>query len=195
AEPPPSGIRGYAVSVDRDPAGAPCAAADRCSEDETDLREGIENDRISLGALPEGTSFVHVLAVSGSGKRSRQVGSAEVRVDATLPDVSLAGAPEGWSSDPVRLVASATDALSGMAPSGLDGPFTAISVDARVPAIAPGTSVAATVTGSGVHTVSFYARDAAGNVADRDRPPSTALVKIDEAPPAVAFARAQDPAA
>jgi hypothetical protein len=195
AEPLPlSGIRGYAVSVDQDPDGIPCAALDRCTETETDLHGGVSGDTISLGVLPEGTSYVHTLAVSGSGKRSASVGTAALRIDATLPRVALSGVPQGWAAGPVRLTATATDALSGMAPEGPGGPFTAIAVDDLVPTIAAGGSVTATVSGEGVHTVTFYGRDAAGNVPGHDRPPPTALVRIDEESPGVSFARTRDAA-
>jgi hypothetical protein len=191
---PLSGIRGYAVSVDQDPDGIPCAALDRCTETETDLHGGVSGDTISLGVLPEGTSYVHTVAVSGSGKRSGSVGTAALRVDSTLPRVALAGVPRGWAAGPVRLTATATDALSGMAAEGAGGPFTAIAVDDLVPTIAAGGSVTATVSGDGVHTVAFYGRDAAGNVPAHDRPPPTALVRIDEEPPGVSFARTRDAA-
>ena len=39
---PVSGIRGYAVSVDRSADGEPCAGPDRCTDAETDLRGGID---------------------------------------------------------------------------------------------------------------------------------------------------------
>ncbi len=190
---PPAGIRGYAVSVDRDAGASPCAAAERCEDSETDLRGGIGDDSISLGVLPQGTSFVHTVAVSGSGIRSAAVGGAVVRVDATLPRVVLDGVPRGWADGPVRLAATAADALSGMAPDGPNGPYTAIAVDDRLPTVAPGDSVSAIVTGEGTHSVAYYGRDAAGNVAGEGQPPA-ATVRIDETPPRVAFGRAQDPA-
>jgi hypothetical protein len=189
---PVSGISGYAVSVDRGAGGSPCAGGDRCSLAETDLRGGISEDRISLGVLPEGVNVVHAVAVSGSGKRSLEVRSAIMRVDATLPDVSLRGAPPGWTNGPVRVTASATDALSGMTASGPNGPFTAIAVDGAVPRVEPGASAAAVVSGEGAHAVAFYARDGAGNLDARS--PATAAVRIDESPPRVAFVAAQDPA-
>jgi hypothetical protein len=56
------------------------------------------------------------------------------------------------------------------------------------------------VIASGIHSVAYYGRDAAGNVADggisNGRPshaPATATLKIDREPPRVAFAGAQDP--
>ena len=189
---PVSGIRGYAVSVDRGAGSTPCAGNDRCTSAETDLRGGIAGDRASLGTLPEGVNIVRAVAVSGSGMRSPETRSAVVRVDATLPAVTLRGAPGGWASGPVRVTASATDALSGMEASGPSGAYTAIAVDRGVPRAEPGASSAAIVSGEGVHDVSFYARDAAGNV--DEKLPAHAAVRIDESPPQVTLAAAQDPA-
>jgi len=190
---PVSGIRGYAVSVDRGAGSLPCAGSDRCSLAETDLRGGVADDRISLGFLPEGVNHVRAVAVSGSGKRSLESGSAIVRVDATLPEVTLRGAPSSWASGPVRVTASSTDALSGMAANGPSGPFTAIAVDGAPPKAEPGASTDAVIAGEGTHAVAFYARDAAGNLPDEHQLP-TAAVRIDETPPQVAFVAAQDPA-
>jgi hypothetical protein len=189
---PVSGIRGYAVSVDRGGGGSPCAGGDRCSLAETDLHGGSGDDRVSLGVLPEGVNFVRAVAVSGSGKRSLEAKSTIVRVDATLPEVNLRGAPPAWTNGPVRVTASATDALSGMAVSGPNGPFTAIAADGAVPRVEPGASAVAVISGEGVHAVAFYARDGAGNLDERS--PPTAAVRIDESPPRVAFVAAQDPA-
>lgn len=189
---PLSGIRGYAVSVDRGGGGAPCAVAGRCTTDETDLRAGIGGNTISLGALPEGVNVVRALAVSGSGVSSATVGSAVVRVDATRPRVELTGAPRGWANGPVRLTARASDALSGMKEGGPSGPYTAIAVDGALPKMEPGGSAATTVAGEGTHRVAAFAHDAAGNSSESS--PVLATVAIDESPPAVAFSRAQDPA-
>jgi hypothetical protein len=189
---PISGIRGYALSIDRGSVSAPCAGPDRCSLAETDVRAGPEAETISLGPLPEGLNVVRTVAVSGSGMRSAETRSAIVRVDRTLPAVALGGAPRGWASGPVRLRADATDALSGMASNGAVGPYTAISIDGGVPRVEPGDSAVATVTGEGAHSVVAYARDAAGNIDERS--PPLATVRIDETPPVVAFARSQDPA-
>lgn len=196
---PLSGIRGYAVSTDSSPTGTPCAGA-TCSAVETDLQGGVAADSLSLGELPEGINYLHSVAVSGSGIPSAPVGTAILRIDKTEPEVRLARAPTGWSSVPVALTAEAIDAASGMAASGgSGGPFTAIQIDGAAPTIAPGDSVNATVIASGVHTIAYYARDAAGNVADGtiaggrvNRPPATAVIKIDREPPRLAFAATQN---
>lgn len=196
---PISGIRGYAISTDTSPTGRPCAAP-TCTAAETDLQGGVAADSLPVSELPEGINYVHAVAVSGSGTPSAPAGTAILRVDKTEPLTRIEGAPTGWSSEPVKLTAEASDAASGMASTGTaGGPFTAIQIDNGAPTIAPGASVSTTVIASGVHTIAYYARDAAGNVADgvaangrTNRPPATAVIKIDREPPRLAFAAAQN---
>jgi hypothetical protein len=193
---PLSGIRGYAISVDRGSGGAPCAQPTRCTAAETDLDGGVGDDTTSLGTLPEGTNYARAVAVSGAGVPSQRVESVAVRVDGTVPAVRLDGAPEGWARRPVRLTATATDPLSGMAASGPAGPFTAISVDGAPPALALGDTASVSVRGDGMHRIAFFARDGAGNVADGQLgspQPQEAVLRIDETAPRVSFADAQDP--
>lgn len=198
---PISGIRGYAVAFDADPAGAPCAAADRCSDDEVTLRGGAADDELTIASLPEGTSYLHAAAVSGSGMKSATAAGAALRVDLTDPVTRLSGAPDGWTNRPVTLTASASDGGSGMeAVAQSPTPFTAIRIDAGAPTIAAGESTTARVIEEGAHRIAYFARDAAGNVDDGashngipDRPPRTAWVRIDRSPPKVAFANSQDP--
>jgi hypothetical protein len=197
---PLSGIRGYAISVDQALDGKPCEE-EVCSEAETDLRGGIADDALAIDSLPEGTSYAHAVAVSGSGVHSASAGTAALRVDETDPTTVLDGVPGAWSSKPVTLDASAIDAASGMDRVG-DGPepFTAIRVDGGSPVTAAGDHISTTVIGSGVHTVAYFARDAAGNVDDGGRSngqpnnqPRNAVVRIDRELPRLAFANAQDP--
>src|SRR6202012_2931805 len=157
---------------------------------EVDLTGGIAGDSTSLTAPPEGISYVHAVAVSGSGMASSSTATAAVGVDGTAPRVSLEGAPAGWAAGPVHLTALATDDLSGMAPAGPGGPITAIGVDGAPPAQAPGPAASATVAGEGSHQVVFWARDAVGNADDGSLPfahPETATVRIDETAPTVRF--------
>jgi hypothetical protein len=198
--PPPvplSGIRGYAVSIDALPTGSPCAGSGACGDAEIDLRAGAGDDVLTIDDLPEGRSYVHVAAVSGSSMPSASAGNGLLRVDKTDPHSSLEGVPTGWSSQPVSLTVQARDDASGID----DGGATAIRIDGGAPREAAGDSVSTTLIGSGVHRVEYYARDAAGNVNDGgysngrlNHPPGTAEVRIDREPPQIAFVAAQDPA-
>jgi hypothetical protein len=198
---PLSGIRGYAVVVDVKPGGTPCAAADRCSDAETTLRGGVGENELTIPALPEGTSYLHAVAVSGSGMKSAGGGQTVLHVDTADPVTQLSGAPTGWTNGTAWLTAGATDSGSGM--EALDdaaAPFTAIRIDGGAPQVALGGFVSAGVIEEGVHRVAYYARDAAGNVDDgaesngiANHEPRTALVRIDRTPPGVAFSNSQDP--
>ncbi len=199
--PPLSGIRGYAVSIDAAPSGSVCAAVDRCSDAETTLRNGVGGDELEIGTLPEGTSYLHAVAVSGSGLKSTTSGSTVLRTDTTDPVTQLAGLPSGWTNRAVRLTASAADTGSGMEGNGQGpAPFTAILVDGGAPSIGLGGTAGASVVDEGIHRIAYYARDLAGNVNDgaetngiANRAPRTASVRIDRTPPSVAFANAEDP--
>jgi hypothetical protein len=187
SDPPPlAGIAGYAVTVDA--GSSPCAQPTHCLAGEIDLPGG-KGGALSLGTLPEGVHIVRAAAVSGSGVPSA-ITVATVRVDASAPLVSLAGAPADWSSGPVQVTVRATDGLAGMAASGLLGPFTAIAIDGGPPGRALGDEVSAWIAGSGSHRVECFARDAAGNLSS----PLSAAVRIDEDAPHVAFSAVQDPA-
>jgi hypothetical protein len=198
---PASGIRGYAVTIGAAPSRVPCVAPDRCTDAETTLRGGVTGDTLEIGALPEGTSYLHAVAVSGAGMKSVTSGRTALRVDVGDPITRLSGAPAAWTNRPVRLTALATDGGSGMRVSGEGlAPLTAIRVDGAAPEVTPGDLTETTVIGEGVHRVAYYARDAAGNVDDggesngiANRAPRTALVRIDQTPPGVAFANSQDP--
>jgi hypothetical protein len=197
---PVSGIRGYAVSIDRSASSSPCAGTERCSDAETDLRGGVDEDALIVDELPEGVSYVHAVAVSGSQVHSVAPGHTPLRVDRTDPVTRLSGDPTGWTNRTVELEAVATDSGSGMKAGGDGAPFTAIRVDDGAPVVDDGDSVSAMVIAPGVHSVAFYARDAAGNVDDgadvngrENAEPSATTVRIDRRPPAVVFAGSPDP--
>jgi hypothetical protein len=201
AGPPPlSGIRGYAASIDGLPGGSSCLALATCGASESELQEGSDADSLAITELPEGTSYLHAVAVSGSGTRSASPATTALHIDKTDPVTLLAGNPDGWSDRPLTLTAIAADSASGMAAGGAGEPFTAIRIDGGAPVSADGNQVSASVIASGVHAVAYYARDAAGNVADggisngRQNPqPTIATVRIDRDPPRIAFAGSQDP--
>lgn len=188
---PLSGLRGYAVSLDRGGGSSPCAGPPICAAAEIDLVGG-SGSSLSLGTLPEGINYARVAAVSGAGVAS-PTSTAVFEVDATPPALALQGPAGEWSNGPVKLTALATDQLSGMEAAGPLGPYTAIAVDGGAAAAANGGAASAWVSGTGVHRVELSARDAAGNVAGGS-PAEAALVRIDEGAPRVEFAAAQDPA-
>lgn len=198
---PLSGIRGYAVAIDAAPDGNACAATDRCGDAETTLRAGVAGDELEIGTLPAGTSYLHAVAVSGSGMKSTTTGTIALHTDTTDPVAQLTGLSPDWTNRTVQLTASAVDTASGMEGDGQGpAPFTAIQVDGGVPSIGLGGTVGASVVDEGVHRIDYYARDLAGNVNDGaetngivDRAPRTAFVRIDRTPPSVAFANAEDP--
>jgi hypothetical protein len=184
---PLSGVDGFAISLDGDAGSSPCAQPGHCLA-EIDLA-GDAGGVIPLGTLSEGVHLVRAVAVSGAGVPS-PVTTVAVRVDGSAPALALGGAPAGGGGRRGQGSALAVDSLSGMAAAGPLGPFTAIAVDGAAPARALGGAVSAWVDGSGSHAVEYFARDAAGNVSGSSR----AIVRIDEDPPRVAFAAAQDPA-
>ena len=201
AEPlPVSGIEGYAYSVDRSPESQPCADV-VCTNAETDLRGGIDANTFEISDLPEGTSYVHTVAVSRSGMSSLEVGHTPLQVDKTDAVTSLQGAEAGWTNEPVALRATAVDSGSGMTPAaGQTDPFTAIRVDDSAPVTSTGNTVTTALTDDGVHTVAYFARDLAGNLDDgatvggvQNNPPRTTQVRIDRSQPGVAFVNAQSP--
>ncbi|MGD9737277.1 MAG: hypothetical protein AB7V58_16970 [Solirubrobacterales bacterium] len=188
---PPSGIRGYAVSVSPSRDEPPCALAVFCTDPELDLPGGPGQRQLTVGPLLEGTSYVNVVAVSGTGISS-PVSSVPLQVDASPPAIRLAGVPAGWIGHPVIVTALAEDRASGTAAAGPNGPFTALAIDGGPPNFALGGAVAATVQGEGTHLLTAWARDRLGNaIGPEATPPAT--IRIDESPPQIAFAAAQQP--
>jgi hypothetical protein len=190
---PISGIQGYAVSIDAAPNASPCSHVDRCEPAEINLPAG--GDSVTLPAQREGVSYVHAVAVSGSGMASASLATQPIGIDGTPPRMRLEGAPAGWADGPVKVTALATDPLSGMVAAGPGGPETAIEVDGGRPAHVAGPEASATVAGEGTHRVTYWGRDAVGNAGDGSLPlaqPLTTTVRIDETDPSVRFA-ARDP--
>ena len=195
---PISGIRGYAISVDRGTDRAPCAEATRCTVAETDLGGGIDDDTISFGPLARGPELrpsrrgIRFRDAIGNREKARRCGWTRPTPRSCCEALQLAGPLTPCGSP--RPPPTPSPAWRPQRPAG---PYTAIAVDGRAPAMAAGDSTSATAIGDGAHRVAFYARDAAGNVADGEAgapAPSHAIVRIDETEPQVAFSRAQSPA-
>lgn len=193
---PPSSIIGYRVIVNGNSDTDPCSGATdprACGGPITEV--GIDNIQRTLhaGDLSEGTNYVHVVPISGSGMRATDVRHAPLKVDMTDPVVQLEGTGDGaWISRDADLTAVAVDALSGMQDTDEypddDPPQTFLEIDGQTYS-ADAASVGRTLSGEGEHEVGFWARDLAGNTAA----PSSATVRIDKTAPAVAFTDSQDP--
>jgi hypothetical protein len=200
-EAPISGIAGYAVSIDSNADGSPCTAKDQCTATEMGLAAGLGDSMLPISGLPEGTSYIHVVAVSGSGMQSVLPRHAVLQVDLTDPVTRLAGNPGNWTNKPVTLTATASDSGSGMEVGDqATSPFTALQIDGGPPKAELGASVSATLIADGVHSIAYYARDAAGNINDgstgngqANARPETAMVRIDRGPPSISFAKLQLP--
>ena len=189
---PVSGVQGYAVSIDAAAGASPCTAIVSCTPAEIDL-PAAGGGTVTLPSPPEGVSYAHAVAVSGSWRASPPTAAVPIGVDGTPPQVRLEGEPAGWAAGPVKVTAVASDPLSGMAPAGPGGPTTAIELDGGPALLVPGAAASATVAGEGTHRVSYWARDAVGNAGDGSLAfarPRTSTVRIDETGPIVRFAAA-----
>ena len=204
-ETPPSGIQGYRAVLNTNSDTDPCSGAQdqrACSAPLTEL--GISNNFRTLGAddLVEGTNFVHVVAVSGSGMRATNVGHTALKVDLTDPGTTLQGDGNGeWMNHDADLALVANDPLSGMVDTD-EFPFDApprveLTVDGQTTGI-DGGQLSQSITAEGTHQVSWCARDLAGNgdcpVGGSTRASAgTATVRIDKSDPELAFTNSQDP--
>ncbi|MEZ5156943.1 MAG: carboxypeptidase-like regulatory domain-containing protein [Solirubrobacterales bacterium] len=199
---PPSGIAGYRAVVNAQPDFDPCAgAADSrtCGGPMTEAGVDANGRTLRAADLVEGSNWIHVVPVSGSGMRAAEVGRTELKVDLTDPRSVLSGAGSGWVNRPVELAVRAEDGLSGMEQTDEfpddDPPRTVLEIDGVIHEDGDA-DVTAQVTGDGVHGVRFWARDLAGNENDGDggnSRPGEAQVRLDATPPIAAFANRQDP--
>jgi hypothetical protein len=178
---PLSGIRGYAVRIDQSQDGEPCDAVDRCRPEELYLVGDSDEGRLRvIDDLPEGTNYFHSAAVSNSLLKSSPTGTVPLKVDKTPPGIELLGAPAGWTNRDVGLDARAVDRLSGMAPAaGDDGqPVTSLQVDDDETSRS-GDRAQETISEEGIHTVTYRARDLAGNESGVGQ----ATVRVDKTAP------------
>jgi hypothetical protein len=203
--PPVSGIAGYAITSDGSEPGSsvdvPATGANGYIA-HTDLLD-----------LPEGTTTFKARAISGAGIPAQQVGSTELHVDLTPPNVTVDGQPDArqWLTGPIDLHLTANDIgeLSGMAGGPQDQPVTfgayvVYSVDGGnaaelrgpqrvvgndgVLGYAPTASATAEVSSDGVHSLTYHAVDVAGNASSE----KSVNFKIDQTPPELAVFEAQD---
>ena len=85
------------------PLGDPLEALPQRTLAEDRLLGGVDDDSLPILELPEGTSYVHVVAVSRSRMKSATPGQVALRVDKTYPVTQLTGAPTGWTNRALAL--------------------------------------------------------------------------------------------
>lgn len=159
-----SGLCGYAATVNRQQTISSIPGAITIEPTATDF----ELDP----TVADGVSYVHVAAESCAGLRSR-VATTELRIDKTAPEVALSGLPGGeWSPTPLKLIARASDAGSGVSHSWLD-----VDGGPRVEVSQP---TATLQLRDGLHRVKYGASDVAGGVTER-----VAMAGVDTTPPEV----------
>lgn len=135
---------------------------------------------IAAGACPapatvtgEGSAVSASASVSDRAGNVTSASSESLRIDRTKPSTGVSSPPT-WSSADVTLVLAPVDALSGVA-----------STSYRIDGGAVQSGTAPSVSGQGVHTVSFWSSDVAGNVEE----PQTVQVQIDTAAPSITAER------
>ena len=118
-------------------------------------------------SVSDGVYDLRVVVADVAGNTTTSAVVAGRRVDNTAPDTSH-NAPADWQSGATTVGLSPSDGGSGVA-------NTQYSVDGG--GWNSGTSV--NVSGDGIHTISFFSTDVAGNIES----PKTATVMIDSTPP------------
>lgn len=117
-------------------------------------------------------------ATSAGGTASQTV---TIKRDATPPTATAAPSPtpnaNGWNNTDVSVSLAATDPAPGGAASGVKEVH--YVVDGGPNVVTPGAAATIPLSAEGIHTISYYAVDNAGN----RQAPGTLTVKIDKTPP------------
>ena len=159
----PSGVSGYAVTMDGSEPGLAASA------------HGAEA-QVTMGPVGEGIHVVRARAIGGTGVASREEGRIEVGVDRSAPAVAVdlstgaASGREDWVRGPATVTVSGADqpGLSGMSPAPADRPvesgaYVEYQADSEPAVRVRGGSAAFSFSRDGIHAVSVRAVDAAGN--------------------------------
>jgi hypothetical protein len=190
--PPISGIAGYALTLDGSEPGSAVSVGAKAEE-------GYIGHAV-LTELPEGDTIVKVRTISGAGIPSPFVGSTQLHVDRTPPQLGVDGPADGehWSRSPVTVRVTATDALAGMASTATGGGYIETRVDeaephktwgptgepgadGRLPSD-PAATGEVVIADDGVHRLTYNGSDAAGNSAADH----SLTIKVDRTPPELA---------
>jgi hypothetical protein len=185
AEVLPSGIAGYAVTIDSGSPGNQVTHA-------ADANDPARSARIpEVRDLNEGKHRLQARAISRAGNAASDVELQELNVDVTAPTVEIAGVPTRPVNRAVELKILASDALSGMtAASDVDaydkGGYVEYSIDGGQPERVKGAVAKFTLAEDGAHTIRYSAVDVAGNRSEGGSGPGGTeeiSVEIDTQPP------------
>jgi uncharacterized protein YjbJ (UPF0337 family) len=154
-----------------------------CADAGSGLAAPCPTDSVVSGA---GSNLSATATVTDLAGNTTSTSVSGINIDRTAP-VTTASAPDatsasGWYSAPVPVTLGATDNLSG--PSA-----TYYSVDAG----AVVTYAAPFTVGKGIHTVTFWSKDVAGNVEDKSTVGHSLTLKVDNVPPIISGAATTSP--
>ena len=150
----PSGVYGYAVSVDGQPSTDWHQA--------TVHADGAGNATFALSSLPDGVHQLCAIAFSGAGVGGPE-GCTTIRIDRQPPATTIStDTPQSataWVNHAVTLTASCADQ------SGLSGcESVSYQLDGGAVQTVNGSSASVVVSSSGAHTLRAWSSDNAGNV-------------------------------
>jgi hypothetical protein len=153
----------------------------------SDEQSGIDGGCPAHGAISgEGSNLGASASVSDKAGNLTTTTVSGIRIDTTAPvTTATASAPAvtGWYADRAQLTLNAADNLSG-----IDATYYRVDGGAATSYTGP-----FDFTTGGVHTITFWSKDQAGNLEDASGPGHTLTVKIDNITPSISGAASPAP--
>lgn len=173
---PLSGICGSAVAFNASPSFNP--GEDPDSPTVAGTTKSLTLNGTAVSNLPEGSIYMHVRSFTCSGVPG-EIAHRPMLVDLHPPQVT-AFPTSGWLADDTTVQLEADDVGPGSSGSGIDEIW--FGIDGPPTTSVDGAEASVSVP-DGVHELTFYAVDAAGNPSE----PTTITTKVDRAAPSAAF--------
>lgn len=171
-----SGICGAAVAFNATPSFNP--GEDPNTPTVAGVTNNLTLNSTAVSNLPEGSIYVHVRSFTCSGVPG-EIAHSPVLVDLHAPQVS-AFPTSGWLADDNVIELEADDTGPGTSGSGIE--TIQYGIDGPATTSVSGEQASVSVP-DGVHELTFYAIDAAGNQSE----PETITTMVDRAAPSAAF--------